>query len=68
MLDPRWRFVTEEVQDLQSLCESALSYMDLLSAFTQDQLNSLLQGGLDEIECEDQFAILNAKFQKLQLA
>jgi hypothetical protein len=42
--------------------------MDLLSAFTQDQLNSLLQGGLDEIECEDQFAILNAKFQKLQLA
>jgi hypothetical protein len=68
MLDPRWRFVTEEVRDLQSLCESALSYMDLLSAFTKDQLNSLLQGGLDEIECEDQFAILNAKFQKLQLA
>ena len=68
MLDPRWRFVTEEVQDLQSLCESALSYMELLSAFTQDQLNSLLQGGPDEIECENKMEILGARLQILQRA
>ena len=67
-LDPRWKFVTEEVQDLQALCESALSYMDLLSAFTQDQLNSLLQGGPDEIECENKMEILGARLQILQRA
>ena len=67
-LDPRWKFVSEEVQDLQALCESALSYMDLLSAFTQDQLNSLLQGGPDEIECENEMEILGARLQILQRA
>ena len=67
-LDPRWKFVSEEVQDLKALCESALSYMELLSAFTQDQLNSLLQGGPDEIECENEMEILGARLQILQRA
>ena len=68
MLDPRWRFVTEEVQDLQSLCESARSYMDHLSAFTEDQKKSLFPGGLSEVDCETEFDVLNARFKRLQHA
>jgi hypothetical protein len=68
MLDPRWKFVAEEVRDLQFLCAGSLSYMELLSVFTQDQEESLIPGGRYEVECENEFDLLNAKLQQLQLA
>ena len=71
-LDPRWKFVTEEVQDLQALCDGTLSYFDemqeLYSAFTPDQESSLLSGGRYAIDCEIEFDDLNAQLQILQRA
>lgn len=71
-LDPRWKFVSEEVQDLQSLCDGTLSYIEemqayieemqeLYSVFTPDQESSLLPGGRSEIEGEIEMEILEAR-------
>ena len=71
-LDPRWKFVSEEVQDLQALCDGTLSYIEemqeLYSTFTPDQESSLLSGGRYEIDCEIEFDDLNARLQILQRA
>ena len=78
-LDPRWKFVSEEVQDLQALCDGTLSYIEelqayieemqeLYSVFTPDQESSLLSGGRSEIEGEIEMEILGARLQILQRA
>ena len=44
-LDPRWKFVSEEVQDLQALCEATLSYIEEMQAHIEE-----LQASIEEMQ------------------
>jgi hypothetical protein len=63
-LDPRWKFVTEEVRELQLLCQASLYHEDfdleeMESVFTSDQIEALFPGGLAVITSDlemDEFA------------
>ena len=72
-LDPRWKFVTEEVRELQLLCQASLYHEDfdleeMESVFTSDQIEALFPGGLAEITSERQMDSLGERLRTLQNA
>lgn len=72
-LDPRWKFVTEEVRELQLLCQVSLDHEDfdleeMVIVFTDDQRESLFPGGLAEITSELDMDALSERLRTLQNA
>ena len=65
-LDPRWKFVTEEVRELQLLCLFSLNHEDfdleeIVNVFTADQREALFPGGLAEITIELEMEALEGR-------
>ena len=63
-LDPRWKFVTDEVKEMQLLCQFSLYHEEfdleeLVSGFTSDQMESLLPGGGIELTIEQELNALS---------